>query len=148
MRSTKTSAESCAYLGVDITDRHSDTPRAMDVCGLEISDILNGVYDVVVRAFDHNGLETFEGGFTIEVAGGVTNDAGLVTLDPLGHGRSDRRSDSDLRGAGSQGGLRLKRETKGKEKNEVCNPHGDEFDRINIQSTGSLRAGNLGSIHL
>lgn len=37
MRSTRTSTERCAYLGVDITDRYSDTPRVMDVCGLEIS---------------------------------------------------------------------------------------------------------------
>jgi Protein of unknown function (DUF429) len=41
MRSTRTGAENCVYLGVDITDRYVKSPRPMDVCGLEIgADIL------------------------------------------------------------------------------------------------------------
>lgn len=37
MISTKETGATCTYLGVDITDRYSDSARPMDVCGLEIS---------------------------------------------------------------------------------------------------------------
>lgn len=37
MISTKEAGATCTYLGVDITDRYSDSARPMDVCGLEIS---------------------------------------------------------------------------------------------------------------
>jgi len=37
MWSTRKAAGTCAYLGVDITDRYSKAPRPMDVCGIEIS---------------------------------------------------------------------------------------------------------------
>jgi hypothetical protein len=37
MISTKETGATRTYLGVDITDRHSDSARPMDVCGLEIS---------------------------------------------------------------------------------------------------------------
>lgn len=36
MISTKATEATCRYLGVDITDRYSDSARPMDVCGLEI----------------------------------------------------------------------------------------------------------------
>jgi hypothetical protein len=36
MISTKETEATCTYLGVDITDRYSDSARPMDVCGLEI----------------------------------------------------------------------------------------------------------------
>lgn len=35
MQSTKSSLATCAYLGVDVTDRFSKAARPMDVCGLE-----------------------------------------------------------------------------------------------------------------
>jgi predicted nuclease with RNAse H fold len=37
MISTKETGATCTYLGVDITDRYSDSARPMDVCGLEIN---------------------------------------------------------------------------------------------------------------
>ena len=37
MISTKETGVTCTYLGVDITDRYSDSARPMDVCGLEIT---------------------------------------------------------------------------------------------------------------
>ncbi len=37
MQSTKPNALSCAYLGVDVTDRFSKVPRPMAVCGLQVS---------------------------------------------------------------------------------------------------------------
>ena len=37
MISTKQTEATCTYLGVDITDRYSDSARLIDVCGLEIS---------------------------------------------------------------------------------------------------------------
>jgi hypothetical protein len=37
MISTKDTETTCAYLGVDITDRYSDSARPMDVCGLELN---------------------------------------------------------------------------------------------------------------
>ena len=36
MISTKKTEATCTYLGVDVTDRYSDSARPMDVCGLEI----------------------------------------------------------------------------------------------------------------
>lgn len=38
MISTKDTEATCTYLGVDITDRYSDSARPMDVCGLEVRD--------------------------------------------------------------------------------------------------------------
>lgn len=38
MISTKATEATCTYLGVDITDRYSESARPMDVCGLEIRD--------------------------------------------------------------------------------------------------------------
>ncbi len=42
VRSTKPSRTTCAYLGIDVTDRFSNAARPMDVCGLEMrgSDII------------------------------------------------------------------------------------------------------------
>lgn len=38
MMSTKKTGATCTYIGVDITDRYTDSAHPMDVCGLEISD--------------------------------------------------------------------------------------------------------------
>lgn len=52
--------------------------------GLILTDILEGVYDVFVDAYDRNGQLLYAGEFNIRVRGGVTNDAGLVVLDLVG----------------------------------------------------------------
>jgi hypothetical protein len=38
VKSSKKTAATCVYLGVDLTDRYADSSRDVDVCGLEIGD--------------------------------------------------------------------------------------------------------------
>jgi hypothetical protein len=52
--------------------------------GLEISDIYEGNYEVIIDAFDRNGAILYTGSFTVNVIGGRSNYAGVVNLRPVG----------------------------------------------------------------
>lgn len=84
---------SCSHAGVDEVDiavfragelvlEVNEEPCAGG--GLILTDILEGVYDVFVDAYDRNGTLLYAGEFNIRVRGGQTNDAGLVVLDLVG----------------------------------------------------------------
>lgn len=52
--------------------------------GLELSDIYEGTYEVVIDAFSRDSVLLYAGSFTIRVIGGRTNYAGVVNLSPVG----------------------------------------------------------------
>lgn len=52
--------------------------------GLEISDIYEGSYEVIIDAFDRESVLLYAGSFTVNVVGGRTNYAGVVNLQPVG----------------------------------------------------------------
>jgi hypothetical protein len=52
--------------------------------GLELSDILEGNYEVVIDAFDRESVLLYTGGFTVNVVGSRRNFAGVINLRPVG----------------------------------------------------------------
>lgn len=68
--------------------------------GLVLSDYFEGLYEVEIDAFARNDALLFSGGFTARVNGGLTTDAGLITLqrfgNPITPPRQDRYGDVGL----------------------------------------------------
>lgn len=52
--------------------------------GLEISDIYEGNYEVVIDAYSRESELLYSGSFTVRVVGGRSNYAGVVNLQPVG----------------------------------------------------------------
>jgi hypothetical protein len=52
--------------------------------GLVLTEILEGVYDVFIDAYDRNGVLLYAGHFNVRVRGGERTEAGLVSLDAVG----------------------------------------------------------------
>lgn len=84
--------QDCDEAGVDEVDivvlRAGTVVMAVDgePCagrGLVLTDILEGVYEVQIDAYDRDSELLYAGAFTVRVRGETTNDAGLVELDDL-----------------------------------------------------------------
>ncbi len=64
--------------------------------GLELTDIHEGAYDLVIDAYDRESVLLYNGTFGVDVKGGRTNSMGVVDLDAIGEPPPPPPADGDL----------------------------------------------------